>query len=366
MARSTWGSIRSKSKGVWEVRYTVGGRRKSETVRGTRKQAEQRRAELQVEFGPLGPGPGTGITVQGCWTRYYRPHVERHKAPATLDGYESAYSSRIGPAFGDRVMESVRPAEIQEWLDGMTYGAARKAFAVLRAMYNWAEDKELVSRNVMAKRYEMPRRSDGGSRAVCEDVHDLTTLKSVFEDCRGEVWEAGYICSAFGGLRRCEAFGVRLDGVEYFPPGSEGSAAGFAVVEVRRSVQRIKGRVVVSETLKTDGSRGVAVVPDPYASRLAEIAEERRGDVWLMDDGFGEPIDPEVLASAYKRWFQRSPYRYIPWKNLRNSYATMLHEAGVELGVIAKVLRHTTPMITYKHYDKPSIGMLAEAVSKIG
>lgn len=354
MARSTWGSIRQKSKGVYELRYKADGRAKSETVRGTRKEAEQRLAERRVRFAP-DSADDMQITVARCWTHYYRPYVA-DLAPSTIKGYESAYLTRIKPTFGARTMALIRPIEVQQWLDSMTYGAARKCYAVARAMFGFAKDKELIDRNVMDRRYKLPRSVDR-SRSSCEGIYNSETLKSILSECRGEAREAGYLLSAFGGLRRSEAFGVKRDDVVFYDD--------YAVVKVRRGVQCIEGKVIETE-VKTAKSARDAVIPEPYASRLRDLVDERPEDTWLLDDGFGRPMNPEVLAKAYQRWFQRQPYSYIPWRNLRNSYATMLHESGVDLGMIAKMLGHSTPAITFKHYDKPRVEALATAAGKIG
>ena len=362
MARSTWGSIRQKDRGVWEVRYplprdpSTGKRRQgSKTVRGTRKAAEQLLAELRAEHGADGDSVGPCMTVRRCWTRHYRPYIG-DLSPSTVKGYESAYASHIEPTFGCRIMEDIGPAEVQRWLDEMSYGAAKKSFAVMRALFNFAADQELLVRNVMDRRFKLPRRSSA-ARMVCEDIHDLGTLKAVLADCRGEVWEPGFIFSAFGGLRRSEACGVQRPDVEF--------AEGYAIVRVRRGVQCIDG-VVRETSVKTEASELMAIIPRPFSDRLLELVRSRPGELWMLDDGFGNPLNPDTLAKAYQRWFQQSAHRYIPWKNLRNSYATMLHEAGVELGMIAKLLGHSTPVTTFKHYDKPSAEALAAIVSRLG
>ena len=39
-----------------------------------------------------------------------------------------------------RDLDRLTKRDVQEWLDGMSYGAAKSCFAVLRAMYSFAED----------------------------------------------------------------------------------------------------------------------------------------------------------------------------------------------------------------------------------
>ena len=86
----------------------------------------------------------------------------------------------------------------------------------------------------------------------------------------------------------------------------------------------------------------------------------------MCDDGHGGPANPERMSDAYRRWHMGKQFPYVPWKNLRNSYATMLHARGVDLADVARLLGHTTPVITYQHYDRPSAEQLASIVGILG
>jgi len=51
--------------------------------------------------------------------------------------------------------------------------------------------------------------------------------------------------------------------------------------------------------------------------------------------------------------------------SLRHTYATMLHEAGSDIGTISKLLGHTNPTTTrniYVHFREPGIREAAESV----
>lgn len=75
--RSAWGSIAEVRRGVWRIRYWAEGpdgyRRRSETVRGTRRDAVERRSALMLEHGGDAPYP----TVRQCWERWCLPDIER-------------------------------------------------------------------------------------------------------------------------------------------------------------------------------------------------------------------------------------------------------------------------------------------------
>ena len=220
-------------------------------------------------------------------------------------------------------------------------------------IFNYAEDGEYIHRNVMARRYKLPNKNT--SRHMNSEIYDKETLDELLEEMTDEYWLAGFIVSAFGGLRREEAFGLKREDIEFFE--------GYATLKIRRTVQYINKELVISDECeespdtKTPESKRIAVLVDPYAQRLRNILSEaeRENDIWMLDDGFGAPINPDRAASAYKRWFTNHPFVYIPWKNLRASYSTMLEDLGVPIETAAKLLGHSNISTTYAYYTKPKV-----------
>lgn len=359
--RSSWGSIERYKPGVYQIRYPLppdpdtGKRRQGfETLHGTKAEATARLAQLRMLHDKR--QASSRMTVSMLWETRYLQHIQR-LAKSTVRGYVSAYNAHIAPAFGSWDLERLTKRDVQEWLDGMSYGAAKSCFAVLRAMYSFAEDEELTDNGVMRKRYSMPD-AKKPARKVNTAVHTEEELRSILQAAKGEPWEGAYILSAFGGMRRSEAFGVRWEDVEFL----EG---GCAIVHVRRGVQLLGGEVQIVPT-KTERSERDVAIPSPYADRLRRLFLESLGTVYVCDDGHGGPANPERMSDAYRRWHMGKPFPYVPWKNLRNSYATMLHARGVDLADVARLLGHTTPVITYQHYDRPSAEQLASIVGILG
>lgn len=351
MARSTWGSIRMKSKGVWEIRYDVPSdgkrRQRSETVRGTKSEAERRLAERRVEF----EGAGPDMTLDQFWQTVYWPSCA-DLAPSTKVSYRRTYNHSIKPVFGETPLRKIGPKAIQKWIDGMTYGAARNSRAVLRSILSRAVTEELAESNAAMARFKLPKRKPENMKVdVNESVFDKDELDAVFRDCEGEPFEAPFILAAFGGARREEACGVRAAEVEFEELDGVGL---FAVVPIVRGVQHLDGDIVVSD-VKTPKSERWLVVPPPYSDRLRALCSEvfERGEEWLVEDGFGNLMSPNTMAMAYKRWFLGKPYRYVPFSNLRNSYATVMHALGVDLAMVQKLMGHTQLSTTFSFYDRP-------------
>lgn len=364
MARSRFGSIikrgttedNGKSVGVWTVRYPLPtdaatGKRKQgcETVYGTKKDAERRLVE--IEMARNCGKKASSITVAVCWREFYLPYIS-DLTERTVKGYESAMRVHVLPRWGNHSLDDVHPVEVQEWLWSMTAGQARNARATMRSMFNYAIDHELTSNTVMNSRYKMPKMQ---TRKVQDATHTAEELKAIFRDCTGEPWEAAFVFSAFGGMRREEAFAVKWSDIEW--------REGFCVVSVSRTVQRISGEVKIGSP-KTSLSERKVVIPDPYAARLREIMEEQGGE-WVTEDLDGSCSCPNRMSIAYKRWhLEHREHKFVTWKNLRASYSTNLLTSGVDLGMVAKMMGHTRMTTTYEHYTRPSVESMAAVLAE--
>ena len=339
-ARSAWGSIRPRGKGVWQIRYTVGGRPASETVRGTKRDAERRRAELWVKYGDK----EAPMDLLEFWVGTYEPWMRETLAPKTCENYLSIWKAHILPEFGHVTLRDIRSSDVQRWLLEKTHATARHAKAALSSILSRALVLDLVDDNVAQRRFQMP--SKDTSRRVDKSVYKKHELEEIAAACKGEMWE-GFLLAAFGGGQRSEVCGVRLDEIE--------EVDGYAVAPVNRSVHYAEREVKIKDSAKNEYRETFLIVAPPHSGRVFEIRDEglSRGDEWLCDDGFGNPTNPAWVSEAYKRWFATQPYKYLPFLNLRPSYATWMRDEGHNADDVSSLMRHASTDMLKKVYDRP-------------
>ena len=364
--RSAWGSVSKVRDGVWRVRYWAEGRdgyrRRSETVRGTRRDAEERRSALMLEHGGDGPCP----TVRECWERWYLPDLrwqvaEGERSDQTLAQYESRWRRHVGPRWGDVPADEVRPLAVQQWISSMPRSVAQQSAQVLRSTLAYAVRYELIVANPMDADYVMPARSTSAERD--RGTWDVDGLLDAWSRLRGSWAEGAFLAMAFGGARVAESLGVRAEGVrlERVPVG--GSEVSVAVVPI---AAQVKGSGVPDARLKNRWSERCALVPGAAGERIAELAAER-GEGWLTHDGEGAPSDKHALRHEWDAAMGGAPERH-PMKALRASWETALRWAlGLPPWVTERLMGHVPVSggrVTAYHYDSPGDADLVRAVAE--
>lgn len=356
--RRTWGSIttvtRAKHVLRWVENTPEGRKRRSRTFYGTYKEASAELARIRVRVGDDAPVPTVGQAYEMWWLPWMRRRVDDGKtAQSTADGYMRAWSKVCAPKWGRVPVDSVKPAEVQRWLDGLTNGDARSAMPLLRKVMDFAVRFEVAESNKFRVDYEIPTRK---VRTRSKAVYDLARARSMLDEVRGSRLESAYILAAFGSCRTGEALGARVSDVET----AEVRGVPIALVSIRRAMGDTGTAPV--ERLKNEQSVRTVCVPGEYAERLAEIAAERRaaGSEWLADRGDGLPMNKSALNHEWRRVAASD---YIPFANLRNSWRTFAQaEWRMDYDLLEVLMGHVLPGVTGRHYLRMSAAQLANQV----
>ena len=122
----------------------------------------------------------------------------------TLVGYESALNRHILPKWSGKDLDSITVADIESWLASFDKpGAARKAWAVFRAILRLAFRRGMTDNDVTRREIRLPRLRHYEPRVLsAQEVRKL--LKGFY----GHPLEAWLLVSVCAGLRRCESVGI--------------------------------------------------------------------------------------------------------------------------------------------------------------
>ena len=360
--RSTWGTATEVRKGVWRLRWLEGGKRCSETLEGTRRDADRRLAELRVR---AGDSNASAMTLSAAYERWWLPDARERMAAGDYAANSfktvcSLWERHVRPRWGRVAVGQIRPLAVQEWLLTLSEQTAQKSKALMRQVLAYCVLYEVVGSNPMDARDRMPH-GDSGVRETDSGIWSIDELAQVARAVRGLPIEGAVLLSAFGSCRVGESLGVRADEVRLI----EARGLPVAVAPVERQVDNRTGEV--TDQLKTPQSRRPVVLPGPLGLRLAEAAREarERGDAWLVDDGLGSPYRQRTYGCSFDRALRAAGVVRHPPGKLRNSWQTYMHwDLRVAPEMIEKMMGHKGATVTQQHYDRPDEAQFAEAVAQ--
>lgn len=368
--RSAWGSVTRLGTNRYRLRWweDVDGEyaRRSEVVRGTRKEATRRLAEIRSsldETAPHGrPRARRRLTVGEAYERWWLPDAEARAAAGKLARSSlkcrlSKWNVYVGPRWADVACADVRPLDVQAWLDPITQKPASDSLSLLRQILDYALLYDVIGENVARRTYRMP----DAHRDLKDGAYALAELDMIAEAARGDCCEAAMLLMMFGSCRTGESLGVRTDEVRRV----ESHGLQLTTADVVRQVNS-DGSVSDDGDLKNRQSVRPVVVPPPWGDRLWELAEEAagRGDTWLCDNGLGRPLSQNRLRTQWAMAVEDSGLPERAPRAARRSWETYMRwDMGVDRSKVEQMMGHALAGVTGEHYDKPTATMFVDTVA---
>ena len=355
--RAAMGAIQHLGKNHYRVsiegKPTEDGRRtrKTKVVRGTRAEAEAVLARMKLDEGKE---IDCDLTVSQYWNVFYEPSI-KSLAESTISSYKYAYDNHVEPLFGDRKMAELKARDIEQGLLKIERpGSQRNAYKLMRQMFNEAYRDELIETNPMTRRIRLKRmESYQPDILLLDDV--LAWLNAIY----GAPYEPILLCMLFGGLRREEACALFWEDFEF--------GVDMCSIRIDKTLTEVRGKVVAGPTKTAESTRTV-FIGGVIAKRLLELS----GVGPICPDSKGKRMRPDRVSRMYRELMKGKDAKYVPMKNLRNSYATIMQGLGASDSLISKSLGHTNLNIDYAHYfaanapaHRENALMLSESLSNI-
>ena len=350
------GLIKQRSKGSWSIVLDLGrdpstGKRKQQwvTVRGTKKQAESKLAELQHQMdtgGYIKPSKDTvGAFLQSWLTSYVSTLVR----PKTFEGYQYRAKHLIG-GLGHILLADLRPDHIHHYYreKGKTLAPATliKHHNLLKAALAQAVEWRTLPRNV-AESVKPPQVRRKEMRALTgSEVHRL------LEACEGKPWHPIFHTLTWTGLRRSELLGLRWKDLDLM----------LATLRVVQTLQKLNtGEFIYQEPKTAAGRRTIALSPTSCLELQAHREKQGRDaealGIALTDETLvfshpdGTPRVPSTLTLAFRRLTKRIGLEGVRLHDLRHTMASLYLQQGVSPKTVAERLGHASVVITLDLYS---------------
>lgn len=361
------GHIRQRS-GSYEIRYQVSGKTRTETVRGTKRDAQRRLRELLVLVDHNRHPTDNGRLTVGAWFERWLGIVESEVAAQTHFNYAATVRKYMLPMLGNRVLSRLSPAEVQQFYSdlgskGLAAGTVRRIASTLStALRRAAELKLLVQSPTEGVRRRVARVAPVGPQVLDRD--QSMRLLAAAAAAENDVYTATLIGLATG-MRRNEIIALRwrqidLDG---------------GLIAVEHSVVHLERKI----SLKAPKSGHARTVTIP-AEVVAELRRAKRDQAEaLLRLGVRQAADTPVLARAdgsvrspgglswqFERVAEKAGMPVANFHVLRHSHASELLRIGIPVHTVAQRLGHRDGgallLRTYAHTTKDAERAAADAI----
>ena len=350
------GHIKQRSKGSWTIILNLGrdpanGKRKQQwvTIRGTKKQAETRLAELLNQMDTGGYIKPTKETFGSFLQRYMDDYISTQIRPTTLEAYQQRGKHLID-GLGHIPVSELREEHIHKYYreksKTLSPGTLIKHHNLLRSALSQGVIWRTLTRNV-AEAVKPPKASRKEMRALTgPEVHRM------LEACEDTAWHPIFHTLTWTGLRRSELLGLRWKDVDLI----------LASLRVVQTLQRLNtGEFIVQEPKTASGRRTIALSPasclvlrhhrEKQETDAVLLGRQLTEDDLVFSHADGSPRDPSTLTLAFRRLTRRIGLEGVRLHDLRHTMASLYLEQGVNPKTVAERLGHASVTITLDLYS---------------
>ena len=366
------GSIRKRSNGSYEVRYTEGFDLSGKQIQRSKSFKTEREAN-EFRIKTLNQiNEGTYVSPNQMlfeeWAIYYLNHHTSNLKDLTKKSYEDRLRLHIIPALGNIKLCKLTSFAVQDFVDGLGRKTdERKALSpktikcihgVLHKVLSKAVGLGYLSKNP-ADGATLPKVKQIEVKPL-NDRQTVEFLKAI----KGDIYNQVYMIALFMGLRQGEVLGLAWDCIDW-----ENN-----VITIKQQLLRKRDYELIESIddddnnpykiapVKDDDVRYICVddeIMDIFRTRLEEQNEQRKraGDLWyepfpnlVFENAFGKNFAHSTVRKHFKKSVAEIGLPEERFHNLRHNYTSRALEAGDDVTTVQKNLGHATADFTLKVY----------------
>ena len=340
------GSLRQRSDGRWEYRFTDGfredGKLNSKSFYGRTQK------ELMKKVNEYKKNQSDGIDMRKKFTfaEWANIWFEHHTdiSATTKEGYK--YTLRhLNNEFGKMPLDDIKAMHVEQFLkrlraEGKSDSSVAQCRGMLFQIFNKAEANDLVRKNPVrfAEKMRSKKPSKEKEAFTAEEVRLL--MANLPQDKIG--WSIRLMLGT--GMRTQELLGLEPRHI-----CKDGS-----VITIEQAVVRIKGSVAIGPPKSRDSYRKIPIPPNlrSYAARLRDTDKKFIFEVGVKD----QPCNPSYFADKFKLALSTvDGVRILTPHCCRHTYVSQLQGLGVDIETIKSIVGHAEIDMTqhYLHVQEP-------------
>lgn len=365
------GSIRKRSNGSYEVRYTEGFDLSGKQIQRSKSFKTEREAN-EFRIRTLNQiNEGTYVSPNQMpleeWIKIYLKRYTANLKDLTKKSYEDRLQLHVVPAIGNVKLCKLTSFVVQDFVDSLGRKTDKRnalspktikcIHGVLHKVLNKAVSLGYLSKNP-ADDCTLPKVSQPDITPL-SDSQTVEFLKAIKNDTYNQV----YMLALFMGLRQGEILGLAWDCINW-----ENN-----VITIKRQLIRKRECKIAENTddddkkykitsVKDEDARYICVddeIMDIFRTRLEEQNEQRKraGDLWyepfpnlVFENAFGKHFAHSTVRKHFKKSVAEIGLPEERFHNLRHNYTSRALEAGDDVTTVQKNLGHATADFTLKVY----------------
>lgn len=367
------GTIRKRSDGRWEARYTLGrdpgtGKQVQRSVYG-KSQGEVRKklAALTVSLDQGTYTEPAKITVAqwlDIWVEDFCTSVK----PRTKALYQSSVESRIKPALGAVRLSELNTAMIQRFYNDVLEGkkgerklspkTVRNLHGILHKALSQAVEIGYIPNNPAAA-CKLPRVTKPEIRPLDEEE-----TRAFLSQAQGDDYERLFLVALFTGMREGELLGLPWDGVDF--------EAG--TISITQQLQLHQGAYRMAPP---KNSKPRLIAPAPFVMEVLREQQQiqkawklKAGPLWedgglVFTNERGQHLASRTLSRHFKNIVEQIGLPDTRFHDLRHTYAVAALRAGDDPKTVSENLGHASVAFTLDVYGHVTEQMRLDSAGRM-
>ena len=366
------GTIRKRSDGRWEGRYTLGrdpvtGKQKQKSVYGkTQQEVRKKLSQITVEIDEGIYVEPTSMKV-GAWLDIWLQDYTGNVKPATRSAYEEHVRVHIKPYVGDVKLTRLAPHMVQAMYNTLLNDRhlAPKSIQNIHGAFHKALEQAKMLGYLRINPLDavvIPRAEKKQITTVTDDA-----MTVFLQAIQGDPYELVLFVTAFTGMRQGEVLGLTWDCVD-FEKGT---------LLINKQHNKVKGdpehrfsslkngkiRVLTAASDVMDALRKQQKLQEQWAAEAGELWDNHDNLVFTTETG--RYINNKTLYVNFKRVMKKIGLQNVRFHDLRHTYAVNSLRAGDDIKTVQENLGHATAGFTLSTYAHSTPGMKQESAHRM-
>ncbi|MEG0598392.1 MAG: tyrosine-type recombinase/integrase, partial [Oscillospiraceae bacterium] len=368
------GTIRKRSDGRWEARYTIGidpgtGKQIQKSVYGqTQKEVRQRLSKATTELDEGAYFEPTRMTVGQWLDLWMDTYVSHSVKPFTVDSYRTKCEKHIKPALGMTKLAALTAPQIQQFYNDLytATGLSGKTIKDIHGVFHRALSQAVKTGML---RYNPTEACDLPKVETKEIVPlEQEQITALLQELRGHKFEYLYCVTLFTGVRQGEILGLTWDCVDF----------NESTIYINKQLQKTKkvGGCYQLVSTKSGKSRLITV-----ATSVLQVLKKQKnrqsqaqllaGSAWSNPDNlvftnaFGGHLVHFTVYKHFKQAVVNIGLGKTRFHDLRHSFAVASIEGGDDIKTVQSNLGHATAAFTLDVYAHTTQKMKQQSANRM-